>query len=42
MTKPRISSLTTLAGAGIAVAVMAGASMWVGASPSRAEANSLV
>lgn len=37
MTKPRISSLTTLAGAGIAVAVMAGASMWVGASPSRVE-----
>ena len=37
MTKPRISSLMTLAGAGIAVAVMAGASMWVGASPSRVE-----
>lgn len=37
MTKPRISSLTTLAGAGIAVAVMAGASTWVGASPSRVE-----
>ena len=37
MTKPRISSLTALAGAGIAVAVMAGGSMWVGASPSRVE-----
>ena len=34
MTKPRISPLTTLAGAGIAVAVMAGGSMWLGASPS--------
>ena len=33
MTKPRISPLTTLAGAGIAVAVMAGGSMWLGASP---------
>ena len=37
MTKPRISSLTTLAGAGIAVAAMAGASVWVGASPSRVD-----
>ena len=34
MTKPRISSLTTLVGAGIAVAAMASASVWVGASPS--------
>ena len=37
MTKPRISSLTTLAGAGIAVAAMACASVWVGASPSRVD-----
>ena len=37
MTKPRMSSLTTLAGAGIAVAVMAGGSTWVDATPSRVE-----